>query len=426
MTTVNPDLASPSARIPRRTWPGVLSLALGAAIIVTTEFTPVGFLPDVAADVDVSLGAAGLMILVPGLSAAVAAPLVILGAGHLDRKNVILALGVLVALSNAIAWVAPSFLVLLLARVLLGIAIGGFWAVVPPLGFRLAGQRQGTRATSIILAGLSVGTVIGLPAGQFLGNLIGWRLTFAATAGVAVLIVVAQWALLPGLPARGRMTASRLQQVLATPTLRTILLVAGIVTVGQFAASTYVTPFLLQTAHFSSDRATLVFLGYGAAGIAGTLLIGPALVQRSRVGTFVGAALAFGTVLVVLPIVTGAPLLVGVLIVAWGVIWGLVPLALQTDMLAEAGDAPEAASAMLITAMQLSIAIGSAVGGLVVDSVGLRTVFVTSGLIAIAAAVSGLVRRGSEQTGAPRSPVGVAAPIRPAPSSGPGSSGRAA
>jgi predicted MFS family arabinose efflux permease len=419
MTTVNPDLASPSARIPRRTWPGVLSLALGAAIIVTTEFTPVGFLPDVAADVDVSLGAAGLMILVPGLSA-VAAPLVILGAGHLDRKNV------LVALSNAIAWVAASFLVLLLARVLLGIAIGGFWAVVPPLGFRLAGQRQGTRATSIILAGLSVGTVIGLPAGQFLGNLIGWRLTFAATAGVAVLIVVAQWALLPGLPARGRMTASRLQQVLATPTLRTILLVAGIVTVGQFAASTYVTPFLLQTAHFSSDRATLVFLGYGAAGIAGTLLIGPALVQRSRVGTFVGAALAFGTVLVVLPIVTGAPLLVGVLIVAWGVIWGLVPLALQTDMLAEAGDAPEAASAMLITAMQLSIAIGSAVGGLVVDSVGLRTVFVTSGLIAIAAAVSGLVRRGSEQTGAPRSPVGVAAPIRPAPSSGPGSSGRAA
>ena len=69
MTTVNPDLASPSARIPRRTWLGVLSLALGAEIIVTTEFTPVGFLPDVAADVDVSLGAAGLMILVPGLSA---------------------------------------------------------------------------------------------------------------------------------------------------------------------------------------------------------------------------------------------------------------------------------------------------------------------------------------------------------------------
>ena len=278
----------------------------------------------------------------------------ILGAGHLDRKRVILALGVLVALSNAIAGVAPSFLVLLLARVLLGIAIGGFWAVVPPLGFRLAGQQQGTRATSVILAGLSVGTVVGLPAGQFLGNLIGWRLTFAATAGVAVLIVVAQWALLPGLPARGRMTVTRLRQVLATPTLRTILLVAGIVTVGQFAASTYVTPFLLQAAQFSSDRATVVFLGYGAAGIAGTLLIGPALVRRSRIGTFVGAALAFGTVLVVLPVVTGAPLLVGVLIVAWGVIWGLVPLALQTDMLAEAGDAPEARGGASAYAVRLT------------------------------------------------------------------------
>ena len=89
--------------VPRRTWLGVLSLALGAAIVVAHEFTPVGFLPDVAGDLDVSLCAAGLMILVPGLSAAVAAPLVILGAGHLDRKRVIVALGVLVALSNAIA-----------------------------------------------------------------------------------------------------------------------------------------------------------------------------------------------------------------------------------------------------------------------------------------------------------------------------------
>jgi hypothetical protein len=105
MTTVTlNDAAGRPTRVPWYPWLGVLSLALGAAIIVTTEFTPVGFLPDVAGDPDVSLGAAGLMILVPGLSAAVAAPLVILGAGHLDLKEVILALGVLVALSNGIAW----------------------------------------------------------------------------------------------------------------------------------------------------------------------------------------------------------------------------------------------------------------------------------------------------------------------------------
>jgi predicted MFS family arabinose efflux permease len=376
-----------------RTWLGVSTLALGAAMIVTTEFLPVGFLPDVATDFDVSLGAAGLMVLVPGLSAAVAAPLVIVGAGGLDRRRLIVVLGVLVTLSNAIA-AAPSLSVILLARVFLGIAIGGFWAVVPPLGFRLAGAELGTRATSIILAGLSAGTVVGLPAGQLFGHLVGWRATFAGTVGAAVLIVAAQRMLLPRIPAVGSMRFAHLRAVFRVPIARTTVIAGAVATVGQFAASTFVTPFLLDDVHMRSGTATVLFLGYGTAGISGTLL-GSSLVARSRIWTFVGAAAGFGVVLAVAPVLDGLPGLVAVLFIVWGLIWGLVPLALQTLMLTATPDAPEASAAVLMSVLQLAIAVGSALGGLLVDSAGLEAVFVVGGITAIASALfAALGRRG--------------------------------
>ena len=375
-----------------RTWLAVLSLSLGAAIIVTTEFLPVGFLPDVAAGLHVSLGVAGLMILVPGLAAAVAAPAAILAAGGLDRRLVIIILSSLVALSDLLAALAPTFAVILVARLLLGIAIGGFWGVVPPLGFRLAGQDHGTRATSVILSGLSAGTVLGLPAGQLLGHLIGWRWTFGAAAAAAGVIAVTQSALLPGLPAVSRMRPAYLRHVLAIPLARTGLTVAAVATAAQFAASTYVTPLLLQRVHLSSGPATLVLLGYGLAGIAGTLL-GSRLVSRSRIGTFAGAAAAFGALLIVVPGLTGTPVLIAVIFVAWGALWGLVPLALQTLMLRADESAPEAASALFITVSQLAIAAGAALGGVLVDTAGLTAIFVTSGAIAIAASVLAIAGR---------------------------------
>jgi predicted MFS family arabinose efflux permease len=369
-----------------RTWLGVFTLALGAAMIVTTEFLPVGFLPDVATDFDVSLGAAGLMVLVPGLSAAFAAPLVIVGAGRLDRRRLIVVLGVLVTVSNAIASVAPSLAAILLARVLLGIAIGGFWAVVPPLGFRLVGAELGTRATSIILAGLSAGTVVGLPAGQLFGHLVGWRATFAGAAGAGVLIVAAQLVLLPRIPAVGSMRFADLRAVFRVPIARTTIIAGAVATVGQFAASTFVTPFLLDEVHMRSESATVLFLGYGTAGILGTLL-GSALVARSRIWTLVGAAAGFGLVLAVAPIVVGLPGIVAILFIAWGLIWGLVPLALQTLMLTATPDAPEASAAVLMSVLQLAIAVGSALGGVLVDSAGLKAVFAVAGITAIASAL---------------------------------------
>lgn len=387
-----PSGAAQAARPTFRTWLAVFSLALGAAVIVTTEFLPVGFLPDVATDLHVTLGSTGLMVLVPGLGVAIAAPLVIVGAGRLDRRLLILVLGVLVLVSNAIAAVAPTLAVVLAARVLLGVAIGGCWAVVPSLGFRLTGPAAGVRATSIIIAGLSAGTVVGLPAGQFFGDLVGWRPSFAGVAAVAALIVLVQAVVLPRISAEGGMTFALLRRVFAVPIGRTVLVAGMFVTVGQFAASTFVTPFLLQNARMTSGVASLLFLGYGFAGVVGTLL-GSTLVERSRMWTFVGAATAFGVILVALPLLAEVSLAVGVLFVAWGVIWGLVPLAMQTLMLTATPNTPEASSAVFITVTQLAIAVGSALGGVLVDSAGVTAVYVVSGAIAVLAGVFAAIAR---------------------------------
>jgi predicted MFS family arabinose efflux permease len=232
-----------------------------------------------------------------------------------------------------------------------------------------------------------VGTVIGLPAGQLLGNLIGWRATFGATAGAALLISLAQLALLPALPAlAGRMRFAHLGRVVRSSVARTTMLVGAVATIGQFAASTFVTPFLLDDVGVRSGAATVLFFGYGAAGIAGTL-VGSALVARSRIWSFAGATAAFGALLALAPALAGYPVIVGAVILVWGLIWGLVPLALQTLMMEATPETPEASAAVLMSVLQLAIAVGSALGGVLVDSAGVETVFVVAGATALVAAL---------------------------------------
>jgi predicted MFS family arabinose efflux permease len=213
-------------------------------------------------------------------------------------------------------------------------------------------------------------------------------------AGAAMLILAAQSALLPALPAIGRMHFAHLRHVLAVPLARTGLIAGTAVTIGQFAASTFVTPFLVNRVHLDSGTATAVLLCYGLAGIAGTLL-GSRLVARNPVTTFVGAAAAIGIVLAILPILDHAPAAIAILFASWGILWGLVPLALQTLMLTAVPDAPEAASAMFITTSQLAIAAGAALGGILLDTAGLSPVFIAAAAVTLTASVfAALARRG--------------------------------
>jgi predicted MFS family arabinose efflux permease len=391
--TLEQPIDSPTTSTARG-WASVTTVAFGAFVIVLSEFLPVGALPQIASDLDISVGLAGSLVLVPGLAAAVSAPLLWSLANHLDRKRLIAGLAALVAVSNAVAAVGPNLVTVLGGRALLGVAIGGFWTVVTPLGPRLVGARHGTRAISVMMAGVSAGTVVGLPAGQFLGDQIGWRWTFGSAAIAAGVVSLVQLYVLPRIKPGAQGRARDAYLLARSPATRTAMIIVAVAFVGQFAASTFVTPLLDDEAGLSSSLVTTIFLAYGAAGVVGSIVGGSFVGRRGAPATLIWAAAVIGAILVALPLVLSSTPAVGALVVAWGFVWAAIPVAGQVWMLETSPHLPEGAAALNVTNMQLAIAIGSAAGGALADTAGIRAVFVVAGVVSLAAAVGGgLLRR---------------------------------
>ncbi|MEV4175406.1 MFS transporter [Nonomuraea sp. NPDC049709] len=374
----------------RRGWASVGAVALGAFVIVMTETLPVGLLPEIADGLHVPLGLAGLMVLVPGFSAAVSAPLFFLGSGRFNRRSVIVVLGLTVLVSNAAVAVAPDFVLVLIARMIFGATLGAFWTVVSPVGPKLVGPAGGTRAITVIAAGISGGTVVGLPAGQFLGNLVGWRLTFAIAAAATLLVVVVQAAVLPGIPPDGRTHLRDLAGVVTRRAARFGMAAGAMVFIGQFAAWTYVTPFLMDHTHLSSGVISLLYVIYGIGGIVGSLVAG-SLFKRGVIGSFAGAAAVVAALLIALASVGAIPWAAGLLLVLWGLFWGIVNPGTLVWILDAAPESPEAASAVNVTNLQVALAAGSGLGAILVSSTTLQTVFFTAGFIVLASAVLAVV-----------------------------------
>jgi predicted MFS family arabinose efflux permease len=370
----------------RRRWASVGAVALGAFIIVMTETLPVGLLPRIATGLHVPLGLAGLMVLVPGFSAAVSAPLFFLGSGRFNRRTVILVLGLTVLLSNVIVAVAPNFVLALIARLLFGATLGAFWTVVSPVGPKLVGPGGGTRAITIIAAGISGGTIVGLPAGQFLGALVGWRLTFAIAAAATLLAVVVQAVVLPGIPPDGRTSLGDLVAVVRRRAARLGMAAGAVAFVGQFTAWTYITPFLMDQTQLSSGVISMLYVIYGCAGIAGSVAAG-SLFRHGVIGSFAGAAAVVSVLIVGLASVGSFPSLAGVLVAMWGLFWGVVNPGTLVWILDAAPDTPEAASAVNVTNLQVALAVGSGLGSVLVSSTTLQVVFRTAGLIIFGSAL---------------------------------------
>lgn len=225
---------------PLASWAAVTSIGVGAFALVTTEFLPVGLLPLIAADLGISEGTAGLMVTVPGFLAAIAAPMTLGFAARFDRKRVLVALLMLLVISNAIVATAHGFAALMFGRVLLGIAVGGFWTIGGSLGPRLRFGAEGPRATALIFSGVSLGTVAGVPAGALIGDLFGWRAAFLLVSGVTLLVVAALQFLLPAIRAQKGSGLKQVPDVLRLQRVQIGLTAAVLIFVGQFAAYTYI------------------------------------------------------------------------------------------------------------------------------------------------------------------------------------------
>ncbi|WP_432570232.1 MFS transporter [Kineococcus sp. SYSU DK005] len=369
-----------------RGWIGVSSVALGSFAIVLSEFLPVGLLPSIASDLDVRIGTAGLVVVTTGLFAAIAAPAVTVAASGLDRRVVLVGLSALLVVSDALAALAPAFPVLLLARVLLGVSLGGFWAIGAGIAGRLVPAGDAIRATSLITAGISVATVVSLPLGAAVSALASWRLAFVIGAVVGLLALGLQLLTLPSTPATHRVRVSTLGALFRVPRARIGLVAAAFAFAAQFAASTYVTPFLQDRAAAGPGTVTFALLAFGVAGIAGNFAAGATL-GRSVLGTTAVAKVVLAVTVVLLPLLARSTAAVVVLVVVWGFVWGALPLALQTWMSTASPAGAETGLALFVTTIQLALAAGSVLGGAAVTSSGLDADFRLAGAIALVGAV---------------------------------------
>ncbi|MFC7557594.1 MFS transporter [Pseudoroseomonas wenyumeiae] len=280
-------------------WAGVASIAAGAFLLVTTEFLPIGMLSPIAAGFRVTEGTAGLAVTAPGFIAAIAAPVMTIAAGRVDRRTVIVVMTLAIIVSNVIAAAAPDFTIFLIGRLILGVAVGGLWSFAVAIGRRLVPESAGARATSIISAGISAGTVCGMPVGAVAGDLVGWRWVFAANALLGLLIILAQVRFLPRLPTIVPINVARLIDFARVPMARIGLIASGFVAAGHFIAYTFLEPHLRDSLAFGQSGVALALAGYAVAGIAGAFAgehlairnIRQALaVSSAAVGLFVVAA----------------------------------------------------------------------------------------------------------------------------------------
>ena len=350
-------------------WAGVASLGLGVFALVTAEFLPASLLTAMANDLGVTDGAAGQAVTATALVAAVAAPVIPLATHRLDRKRVLLALTALLLLSNVLAVASASLPVLLVARVLLGVALGGFWAMGAALAMRLVPEALFARAMSVVLTGVSLATVCAAPIGAWMGELWGWRSAFAAAGVLSALTFAAQLTALPPLPPRDRPNVRILLGLLGRPGVRVALLAVLLVISGHFAGFTYIRPLMEKVTHADVQTVSMVLLGYGVGGFFGNFAGGWIAGRSERWSIVAGGSLIAVLALALLAAADSAAL-TAVAVTLWGFAFGAFPVGFQTWIVRAAPDQAEGAGGLLVAAFQVAIASGAIGGGLLVDRVG--------------------------------------------------------
>lgn len=367
-------------------WLAVASLAVSTFVSVTTEFMPVGLLTNIAGSLGVSAGEAGLMVTMPGITAAITGPLLIVASGGLNRRTLLLMLSALLVASNVLAALAQNLPTMLVARVLLGIVVGGFWTFAPGATGHMVPPALQPRAISYVLAGISAATVAGIPAGALLGNLAGWRVAFLTVAGFAAIVLALQLRILPSMPAERAFRARDLLAPLSSRGPRTLLAIALFLVTGHFAAYTYLGPVLQQVFGIPAQGVTALLLAYGAAGFAGTF-IGGQLVTHSVKRTALAAAVIIGGALLLAAWGGTGPAAATLFVIAWGAAFALIPVSMTTWMQLAAPDAAEAGQALMVTVFQVAIATGAFAGGFLVDARGIASTLLLGGVLAAVAAM---------------------------------------
>ncbi|MFT3972427.1 MAG: MFS transporter [Amaricoccus sp.] len=345
-------------------YPALLSLFLGAFAIGTTEFVAAGLLPAIAGDLGVSIPDAGFLITGYALSVAVGGPLLVVALGRLPRKPALMGVMALFVAGHALSALAPSFGALLLGRAVAAVAHGAFFGVALLVASAIAPPGRRGMAIAIVIGGVNIANVVGVPAGTAVGGAFGWRAAFWMVGAIAAVAAAAMAAFLPAIPGRSGGGGALGAQVRALGNRRVVTsyLLIILAMAAFWSLGTFVAPYFGEVAGVGEDRLPLVLLGFGLFGTLGIIAGGRYADRqpiRSITFTYPVAALALAVAWVVTarawPVGAGA---IGLVLTATSI----SAVALQNRILSGAAAAPELASGLISAVYNVGIAAGAGLG----------------------------------------------------------------
>jgi predicted MFS family arabinose efflux permease len=347
--------------------PALLALTTAAFVTVLTEALPAGVLPAMSAGLGVSESAAGQTVTVYAIGTALAAiPLSAATAGW-RRKRLLLTGIVGFAVANTVTAASTSFPLTLGARFVAGVAAGLVWALLAGYARRLAPAHLQGKAIAVVMAGIPLALSLGVPAGTFLGALLGWQVTFWVMSLLAVALLGWVVAAVPDRPGDQPGDRTPVRRALSVPGVAPVLVVTLVFVLAHTILYTYVAPYLAHVGMGGAvDRALLVF---GLASMAGIWIVGAQIDRRLRALTLAGTVLV-GAATTVLAVGSASPALVYAAAALWGLGWGGIPTLLQTAVGDAGGPAGDAAQAALVTLWNAAMAGGGVVGGILLDGLG--------------------------------------------------------
>lgn len=386
---------SSSAHGSKRTFMAIVGLALTAFVFNTSEFVPVGLLTSIATSFSLTEAQAGLMISVYAWGVTILSLPLMIFASRFNMRDLMLAVIALFAIGQLTSALAPTFVLLVCARLLVAAAHAIFWSIAPSVATRVASPKHASMALSMIATGTSLAMILGMPLGRVVGLMLGWRATFALMGIAAVVALVYLAVLLPSIAPGKPFTLRELPQLLHNPALVSLYLVTIFMACGYYTAYSYIEPFMEQVVGFSATMVTAVLITFGAAGIVGSYLFSR-FYDGHRSGFIRAVLLGLAVALCLLYPLAGVPGAPFVLCALWGLSATAFNVAFQAEVIHNAtSDTSTVATAIFSGLFNLGVGCGSALGGVVVNIAGIAMVGFVGGIIAlvgVAVAVFGLTR----------------------------------
>ena len=371
----------------------VIALSLGCFTFVSTELMPVGVLPSMAEGLHVTLGPAGYLVMgFAFMVALTAAPLTSM-LSSVNRKLLMAALLAVCCLGNLATYLAPSYFIVLIGRMLVAAAIGVFWSTAVVTAVHLVAARHAVRATSIVFGGVSLAAVLGIPAGTILGEHQGWRAVFAALSVLSLLVfAVIAWSV-PAVKIAKSSTRGAMSAILKDGPLMAVFATTALIVTGNFLAYTYIAPYLEQVAGQTASQISVMLLVYGGAGVISNFAIAPFAAKSLRTCLVIVTVLLAVSLVAMNMAVTSYGAMLATLAV-WGGAYGALPVLLQTMVFKHASKiegGADAATSVNVAVFNAAIGLGAWIGGLIINSAGAAPIpgvsacFILAGLIVVIA-----------------------------------------